>query len=82
MSRKISDGRIRKERVSLNQPLINYYTEFPPTDPGEIGGDMVFPHLYNGGQLGSGEVENVFTLLKGEGNWEVQEIQKAEWLIY
>ena len=51
-------------------------------EPGEIGDDSVFPHLYNGGQLGSKEVENVVTLEKEGENWDMVKIEESEWLIY
>lgn len=50
--------------------------------PGEIGADGVFPHLYNGGRLGSREIDSIFTLEKSGHEWDTQIIAGADWLIY
>ncbi|KAF8076253.1 hypothetical protein FPV67DRAFT_1664539 [Lyophyllum atratum] len=51
-------------------------------NPGDIGAEGVYPHLYNGGQLGNGEVENVFVLEKGSDDWDVEKIRGEDWLVY
>lgn len=51
-------------------------------DPGEVGADGVFPHLYNGGQLGSGEVDELFVVEKEGNEWEIEKIKASEWLVY
>lgn len=51
--------------------------------PGDIGADGFFPHLYNTGQLGSQEVEKVFTLeRKIEDSWDAKKLEDCSWLIY
>ncbi|KAG5648684.1 hypothetical protein DXG03_000030 [Asterophora parasitica] len=50
--------------------------------PGEIGAEGVFPHLYNDGQLGMGEVESVFEVEKDGNNWDLNKIKALEWLLY
>ncbi|KAJ6629123.1 hypothetical protein B0H10DRAFT_1987996 [Mycena sp. CBHHK59/15] len=40
-----------------------------------------FPHLYNGGHLGSGEIESVAIWHRNGGNWD-EALQKAEsWFV-
>ncbi|KAF7355204.1 hypothetical protein MSAN_01436200 [Mycena sanguinolenta] len=49
---------------------------------GERGGEGFFPHLYNGGRLGSGEIESVAVWNRTSGNWD-EALEKAEsWLLY
>ncbi|KAG6817207.1 hypothetical protein H0H87_011565 [Tephrocybe sp. NHM501043] len=50
--------------------------------PGAIGGDGIFPHLYNDGQLGREEVENVIQLEREGDEWDIEKIIKSSWLIY
>ncbi|KAJ7499048.1 hypothetical protein FB451DRAFT_1016449 [Mycena latifolia] len=48
---------------------------------GPRDGEGFFPHLYNGGRLGSAEIENVAVWRK-DRNWD-DALKKAEsWLIY
>ncbi|KAJ7904384.1 hypothetical protein B0H14DRAFT_2662596 [Mycena olivaceomarginata] len=50
------------------------------TAPGEIGGEGIFPHIYNR-SLGSGDIESKMDL-SNEGGWD-QALKKAEsWLVY
>ncbi|KAJ7283777.1 hypothetical protein C8J57DRAFT_1293551 [Mycena rebaudengoi] len=49
--------------------------------PGEKEAEGVFPHLYNGGRLGSGEIESVF-VFENAGDWEEAARKAASWLIY
>ncbi|KAG6840463.1 hypothetical protein C0991_006599 [Blastosporella zonata] len=51
-------------------------------EPGSVGGDGIFPHLYNDGQLGSGEIGDVFILKKEGDEWNTEMIDKCNWLIY
>ncbi|KAK7061608.1 hypothetical protein R3P38DRAFT_2830471 [Favolaschia claudopus] len=49
---------------------------------GERGEEGFFPHLYNGGRLGSGEIESVAVWHQTGGSWD-SALQKAEaWLVY
>ncbi|KAJ6539218.1 hypothetical protein B0H19DRAFT_1177739 [Mycena capillaripes] len=49
---------------------------------GERGGEGFFPHLYNGGRLGSGVIESVTIWHRNSGNWD-EALRKAEsWLVY
>jgi len=51
--------------------------------PGEIGGEGIYPHLYNDGQLGKGEVESVIHLEKlNNADWSTLKITESDWLIY
>jgi len=50
--------------------------------PGGIGVEGIYPHLYNGGQLGSAEVEDVFVLEKGSKNWDMEKVRGSDWLVY
>ncbi|KAJ7499049.1 hypothetical protein FB451DRAFT_1204077 [Mycena latifolia] len=48
--------------------------------PGEIGGEGMFPHIYNRG-LGRGEIESV-VVWERNGNWD-EALKNAEsWLVY
>ena len=50
---------------------------------GPRGGEGMFPHLYNGLQLGRGEVESVATWARREGeSWEDVAEREKDWLIY
>ncbi|GLB33675.1 putative protein of unknown function (DUF952) [Lyophyllum shimeji] len=51
-------------------------------DPGDIGAEGIYPHLHNGGQLGSEEVEDVFVLERGGEDWDIEKIRNSEWLVY
>lgn len=49
---------------------------------GERGGEGMFPHLYNGGRLGSDEVESVVLWEKTETGWD-EALERAKgWLVY
>ncbi|KAJ7699948.1 hypothetical protein B0H17DRAFT_925709 [Mycena rosella] len=50
---------------------------------GPRGSEGMFPHLYNGGRLGSAEIESsVAVWEQTDGNWE-EALKKAEsWLVY
>ena len=49
--------------------------------PGEIGGEGIFPHIYDRG-FGRGDVESVAVWDRNEGNWD-EALKKAEsWLVY
>ncbi|KAJ7228791.1 hypothetical protein GGX14DRAFT_415056 [Mycena pura] len=49
---------------------------------GERGGEGMFPHLYNGGRLGSAEVESVVVWHRKGANWD-EVLSKAKlWLVY
>ncbi|KAJ7047499.1 hypothetical protein C8F04DRAFT_1059075 [Mycena alexandri] len=49
---------------------------------GERGSEGFFPHLYNGGRLGSSEVESVAVWHRNSGNWD-EALKKADgWLVY
>ncbi|KAF9469013.1 hypothetical protein BDZ94DRAFT_1245159 [Collybia nuda] len=49
---------------------------------GERGGEGMFPHLYNGGRLGRGEVESQAVWENNGVGWD-QALERAEsWLIY
>ncbi|KAJ6599196.1 hypothetical protein DFH09DRAFT_1130396 [Mycena vulgaris] len=49
--------------------------------PGEVGGEGMFPHIYNRG-LGRREVESVAVWDRNDGNWD-EALKKAEsWLVY
>ena len=50
---------------------------------GPRGGEGMFPHLYNGLQLGKDEVESVATWARREGeSWEDVAEREKDWLIY
>lgn len=50
---------------------------------GPRGGEGMFPHLYNGLQLGRDEVESVATWARREGeSWEDVAEREKDWLIY
>ncbi|THH30862.1 hypothetical protein EUX98_g3306 [Antrodiella citrinella] len=50
--------------------------------PGAVGGEGIFPHLYNGLKLGRDVVESVQEWENGDGQWD-EALKKAEgWLIY
>ncbi|KAG6903379.1 hypothetical protein C0995_013132 [Termitomyces sp. Mi166 len=71
--------RIEYEKVERN---IRWENSSKGNEPGDIGCDGVFPHLYNGGRLGNEEVENVVTLEKEGANWDIEKIKESHWLIY
>ncbi|KAJ7507679.1 hypothetical protein B0H11DRAFT_1968085 [Mycena galericulata] len=49
---------------------------------GERGGEGFFPHLYNDGRLGLGEIDSVAVWERNGGNWE-EALKRAEsWLVY
>ncbi|KAJ6599195.1 hypothetical protein DFH09DRAFT_1130393 [Mycena vulgaris] len=49
---------------------------------GPRGGEGFFPHLYNGGRLGSAEVDSVAIWHQSGGNWD-EALKKGEsWLVY
>ncbi|KAG6880446.1 hypothetical protein C0992_000048 [Termitomyces sp. T32_za158] len=50
-------------------------------EPGVIGDNNVFPHLYNGGRLGREEIENVVTIEKESKDWDIEKIKESDWLI-
>lgn len=51
--------------------------------PGEIGGERVFPHLYNDGKLGADEVEEAYLIERNpDQTWERAFEEKADWLVY
>ncbi|KAF8211264.1 hypothetical protein K438DRAFT_1806995 [Mycena galopus ATCC 62051] len=49
---------------------------------GERGGEGFFPHLYNGGRLGSQEIESVVVWHRTSGNWDDALRNAAFWLKY
>ncbi|KAJ7742468.1 hypothetical protein DFH07DRAFT_836568 [Mycena maculata] len=49
---------------------------------GERGGEGFFPHLYNGGRLGSGEIDSVHVVWKRNGNWDEALNEAESWLVY
>ncbi|KAJ7276271.1 hypothetical protein B0H12DRAFT_11565 [Mycena haematopus] len=49
---------------------------------GERGGEGFFPHLYNGGRLGSGEIESVVVWRRTSGNWDDVLKEAESWLLY
>ncbi|KAG6911715.1 hypothetical protein DXG01_007965 [Tephrocybe rancida] len=78
-----SDSTIYVLRIEYKHVENNIRWEDPRgKEPGTIGGEGVFPHLYNGGQLGSGEVEEVVTLKKEGDDWDIDKIRESSWLIY
>ncbi|KAJ7368163.1 hypothetical protein DFH08DRAFT_830581 [Mycena albidolilacea] len=50
------------------------------TAPGEIGGEGIFPHIYNR-SLGSGDIESKMDL-SNEGGWDQALKQAESWLVY
>lgn len=52
------------------------------TGPGPVGGEGIFPHLYNGLKLGREEVESVGVWENAGDGWD-EALKKAEgWLVY
>jgi hypothetical protein len=47
-----------------------------------MGADGVYPHLYNGGRLGHGEVEKIILLQRNDAGWGATNIAAADWLTY
>ncbi|KAG5728979.1 hypothetical protein E4T56_gene15191 [Termitomyces sp. T112] len=60
---------------------IRWETSSKDNEPGDIGDDGVFPHLYNGGRLGSEEVQNVVTIKKEGEDWDIMKIKESPWLM-
>lgn len=51
--------------------------------PGDIGAENVFAHLYNGLKLGKDEIEEVHTVEKSGDSWDAVIAQaKEDWLLY
>ncbi|KAG5340985.1 hypothetical protein C0989_012359 [Termitomyces sp. Mn162] len=67
---------IRKLTVALK-----FIGSYISVEPGDIGDDGVFPHLYNGGRLGSEEVQNVVTIKKEGEDWDIMKIKESPWLM-
>jgi len=49
---------------------------------GERGGEGMFPHLYNGGRVGSAEVESVKLVEKTGSGWDEALERIRPWLVY
>lgn len=51
---------------------------------GPRAGEGMFPHIYNGFQLGKDEIESVQEWVRGEGGWEeaVKKAQDEGWFVY
>jgi hypothetical protein len=49
--------------------------------PGEMGGEGIFPHIYNRA-LGSADIESMAVWHRNDGNWDEALTNAESWLVY